>query len=270
MSHDNPKNYLQELCQRMHLPLPTYARSRAGGLDHMPTFETVVALPAFFGSRTFTGSGTTAKDADQNAARVALRDPAVASCLDPRRPPPATGMYVPLAERLAARGPLGGAAPASPLVRGARTGAGDENDGDDTHAERVNPDPAAAARVILVDLENQHGALAYQPQAGDYALGFVHRAGAAAVNVGAASYAVMSVDVDAPDAADAAIMWHVAQLVLSRGLPARTDVYIISADQLFLTLARVIARQGVRLHVMTYDVFALEEELRRRYSAPAS
>jgi hypothetical protein len=44
-----------------------------------------------------------------------------------------------------------------------------------------NPVPAAARRVILIDLENQHGGLGFVPLPVEFVLGFVHEVGAHAV-----------------------------------------------------------------------------------------
>jgi len=98
--------------------------------------------------------------------------------------------------------------------------------------------------VVLIDLENQHAALAFVPRPRDYVLGFVHEGGAHAVDVAAAVFDVQRIPVDRADAADVAAIWHLATLMLA-GAPDRlrdgAPVFFVSNDHLFGTAARVLA-----------------------------
>ena len=116
----------------------------------------------------------------------------------------------------------------------------------------VNPDPGRASRVVLVDLENQHGALGYEPRDREYIVGFIHEGGAAAVRTGTARFPIERVAVDAPDAADAGLIWHLAELVLARGLPRSAPVLIVSTDHIFATLASVLRGRGLDVRCVAF------------------
>ena len=86
----------------------------------------------------------------------------------------------------------------------------------------------------------------FQPHEGDYVVGFVHAGGAPAVRIADARFprAVEVVPVDAADAADVALIWHLAELVLVRGLPHAVPVVIVSTDHVFVTLAAWLRARG--------------------------
>lgn len=64
------KSRLQELCQEAGAGLPTYTLLRESGPDHEKTFEVEVA---FFKDLKGTGAGKSKKEAEQEAARQALK-----------------------------------------------------------------------------------------------------------------------------------------------------------------------------------------------------
>lgn len=66
---DNPKNRLQEYCQRTHSMTPTYVVRRMGGPDHAPVFEATVTLPD---GVVGLGEGISQKQASASAATHAL------------------------------------------------------------------------------------------------------------------------------------------------------------------------------------------------------
>lgn len=63
-----PKNELQEILMKEGLPPPSYITSMKGGQPHMPLFESRVS----FKNKTFTGTGSSKKEAENDAAVNAL------------------------------------------------------------------------------------------------------------------------------------------------------------------------------------------------------
>ena len=64
------KSRLQNRCQAEHIPLPEFVVVRSQGPDHKKEFEVEVILRGMPAGR---GRGSTKKEAEQNAARVALQ-----------------------------------------------------------------------------------------------------------------------------------------------------------------------------------------------------
>lgn len=66
----DPKSELNQLCQKNHLPTPTYTCDRVGGEDHKPIFIATVHV----NGRKYSGTQQpNAKEAEQKAAKRALR-----------------------------------------------------------------------------------------------------------------------------------------------------------------------------------------------------
>lgn len=63
------KSRLQHHCQALHIPLPTFRLVRTEGPDHKKEFEIEVLLR---GESVGRGSGSSKKEAEQNAAKAAL------------------------------------------------------------------------------------------------------------------------------------------------------------------------------------------------------
>jgi len=74
----------------------------------------------------------------------------------------------------------------------------------------------------------------------DYVLGFVHEVGAHAVRVDDAVYEIKRTPGVQPDAADAALIWALAELILTKGLPPTVPIFLISTDHIFGTLAEFL------------------------------
>ncbi len=66
---DNPKGALQQRCQALFVKSPTYRQLSATGPSHAPHFRCQAVLPD---GRAFDGDGTSKKQAEQEAARIAL------------------------------------------------------------------------------------------------------------------------------------------------------------------------------------------------------
>ena len=114
-------------------------------------------------------------------------------------------------------------------------------------ARHRNPRPAEARRAVLIDLENQQGALAFEPHVDDWVMGFLHRGGAHAVNAAACRFPVEIVEAvgAGADAADVALLWRLAALVVGESpLSERAPIFVVSADHLFTTAAVVLAEGG--------------------------
>jgi len=126
-------------------------------------------------------------------------------------------------------------------------------------AAHVNPPASQAARILLVDLENQHGALTMIPRPDDYAVGFVSTGGLSAVRVEAARFRVIvQVAKGVPDACDLALIWHLAQLRFAEGLKHTTPVTIISADRLFHSFSSVVCH-SVQVTTCAWTDFSRDE-----------
>lgn len=124
-------------------------------------------------------------------------------------------------------------------------------------APHANPPPAAAQRALLIDLENQHGALSFAPRADDLVIGFMHRGGS--VDVSRAAFPVQIVEAANKDAADVALLWKLAELVLGASpLRAGAPIFIVSLDHIFPTAAAVLAEgarsNGHAVEVAKWDV----------------
>ncbi len=63
------KSRLQHYCQSERIPLPVFVVEKAEGPDHKKEFEVAVQVRGEFAGR---GTGTSKKEAEQNAARMAL------------------------------------------------------------------------------------------------------------------------------------------------------------------------------------------------------
>ncbi len=66
----DPISQLQEFVQSKTKGLPEYITTQSGGADHMPTFISRVVLP--FDNLEFSASGKSKKEAQRDAAKVAL------------------------------------------------------------------------------------------------------------------------------------------------------------------------------------------------------
>ena len=280
------KNALQEIFQRAGITeLPSYS-TVAQGPAHAPTFVSSVSHSTWTGI--ITGAPCrTARDAEKDAAACALRmlprssPPAselTANAAADRNakndlqeffqrsgilelPQYCTQMYGP-AHAASFVSTVSHSSWTAPFIGAAcRTARDAEKDAaacalralpppPPPPSRWLNPEPSCALRAILIDMENQSAAARFLPQHGDYVVGFAHNKGMLAARAAEALFDVSVLPLeDCPDAADVAMVWHLASLVLRRGLPARTPVLLVSNDHIFETLSRVLAVIEPDLHV---------------------
>ena len=132
-----------------------------------------------------------------------------------------------------------------------------ESSRDPPSVPHANPPPAAAQRALLIDLENQQGALRFAPRADDLVIGFVHRGGA--VDISRAAFPIQVVEAAGKDAADVALLWTLAELVLGASpLRAGASIFVVSLDHIFPTAAAVLA-EGARSHGHAVEVARWDE-----------
>ena len=123
----------------------------------------------------------------------------------------------------------------------------------------INPPIGSAERVILIDLENQAGALTFVPNATDFVEGFLAGNSPLIQRAAAARYRIHIEAGYGPDFADISIVWRLSQLVYEEHMPRLTHVVVISADNIFQTLSAVV-RHTVRVLPMTWQLFSAGPE----------